>query len=124
MYISSEVKNERVTILILSSQMEQADCKNPSTETEAGAQFKDKQLRSNHKTKKYTVSLETYLQGGRTIESFTSTDPESRIYQHLAIVSELFKYIRKKVSKYKCLHMCGFNMNAKHRLHSGNAANN
>lgn len=43
--------------------------------------------------------METYLQGGRTIESFTSTDPESRIYQHLAIVSELFKYIRKRVKK-------------------------
>lgn len=31
----------------------------------------------------------TYLQGGKNIESFISTDPERRMYQHLAIVSEL-----------------------------------
>lgn len=59
--------------------------------------------------------METYLQGGRTIESFTSTDPESRIYQHLAIVSELFKYIRKRVKK-KCVCKYGFSMNTKPRI--------
>lgn len=31
----------------------------------------------------------TYLQGGKNMESFMSTDPESSMYQHLAIVSEL-----------------------------------
>lgn len=45
------------------------------------------------------------------MESFISTDPESRIYQHLAIVSELFKGKSKLKHTFTCIQI-------QHKIHS------